>query len=763
MKNKKIRLGICLAGAVSAGAYTAGVMDYLFETLERWEIEKIKIRKRIEDNKELSDKEKKIPLHDVSIEILSGASAGGMTAAILGYSFCDGTYYNKLNNQPSHFNYNIPENYKDFSFEKSKLYRSWVDMVDDESNKVTTLDRLLDVSDIEKEKVSLLNMKSLLNSSPIDQLAFAAIPQGEIFVFSPPSYVSDSLNILMSVTDIEGIPIDIRFTNINQNNPTKNVLKMHSGFLRYVFETNTHINLNCDFPEDTLTTINKKNLAYAAMATGAFPFGLINRKIVVSNKLFKNFENNLRNNYKMNVSLNLNQQDYNFIAVDGGAINNEPLGTTVRLMTSKIKNYYPDEKAYYILVDPFPNITNAQKTSPKRDISIYTIKDLAFNLVKVFRNQSMFRQEDLLNALEMDEHRFLIYPSKRGFYFLASGLIGGFSGFFKKAFRQHDYQLGRKNCQTFLRYYFGNKISEIEKETNTKFSQEQVDFFSYNLNYKKDASFEDQRFPYIPDILMLSGKDKEISIPLYNGLSIADFNKIKINIENRLRLIIKYSYPDIVKLIKSQNKFCGFLANVGSRFIKRKILKKSNSFITDYLDKLFKPQSIKQEDLLLNYSDIILTHGSEAFKTKGVYAKVAENAQEIEAIIENVTETINIAGKGDYIVQNNTSSKEKYVMSKKSFETRYYIDNPVFIEENLKFYNPKKMNVHALQITPENISKLNLVEFQDLLVSKNSINIESPWRNSMIVKLGDYLILSNDEKEVYRIEEGVFNETYKIE
>ena len=30
-----IRLGLCLAGAVSAGAYTAGVIDYLLETLER--------------------------------------------------------------------------------------------------------------------------------------------------------------------------------------------------------------------------------------------------------------------------------------------------------------------------------------------------------------------------------------------------------------------------------------------------------------------------------------------------------------------------------------------------------------------------------------------------------------------------------------------------------------------------------------------------------------------------------------------------------
>ena len=35
-QSKTIRLGICMAGAVSAGAYTAGVADYLVETLERF-------------------------------------------------------------------------------------------------------------------------------------------------------------------------------------------------------------------------------------------------------------------------------------------------------------------------------------------------------------------------------------------------------------------------------------------------------------------------------------------------------------------------------------------------------------------------------------------------------------------------------------------------------------------------------------------------------------------------------------------------------
>ncbi|WP_374163184.1 hypothetical protein [Arcticibacter sp. MXS-1] len=35
--NHTFHAGLCMAGAVSAGAYTAGVMDYLLEALENWE------------------------------------------------------------------------------------------------------------------------------------------------------------------------------------------------------------------------------------------------------------------------------------------------------------------------------------------------------------------------------------------------------------------------------------------------------------------------------------------------------------------------------------------------------------------------------------------------------------------------------------------------------------------------------------------------------------------------------------------------------
>jgi predicted acylesterase/phospholipase RssA len=99
--------------AVSAGAYTAGVTDYLIETLERWQQKKDEIKKKVESGESLTSEEALVPMHDVIIEVLSGASAGGMTAAVLAYSFNDDTYFNKRDEKIISSNYTTPaESYK---------------------------------------------------------------------------------------------------------------------------------------------------------------------------------------------------------------------------------------------------------------------------------------------------------------------------------------------------------------------------------------------------------------------------------------------------------------------------------------------------------------------------------------------------------------------------------------------------------------------------------------------------------------------------
>ena len=56
----------------------------------------------------------------------------------------------------------------------------------------------------------------------------------------------------------------------------------------------------------------------------------------------------------------------------------------------------------------------------------------------------------------------MISPTRRGNgseaakqFPIASGVLGGFGGFLDESFRRHDYLLGRRNAQAFLRWNFG--------------------------------------------------------------------------------------------------------------------------------------------------------------------------------------------------------------------------------------------------------------------------------------------------------------------
>jgi len=100
MTQEPFRIGLTMAGAVSAGAYTAGVVDYLLETLELWQ-----------EAKDRSDPD--VPKHEVIIEVVSGASAGGIVGTLLLAAL--------------------------LKKDRSLLRRVWVDMFDDEEG--TTLSK----------------------------------------------------------------------------------------------------------------------------------------------------------------------------------------------------------------------------------------------------------------------------------------------------------------------------------------------------------------------------------------------------------------------------------------------------------------------------------------------------------------------------------------------------------------------------------------------------------------------------------------------
>ncbi len=68
---RTFELALVLGGTVSAGAYTAGALDFLIEALDSWT--------QLRDANNAA-----VPRHNVVLRVITGTSGGGVCAAIAG-------------------------------------------------------------------------------------------------------------------------------------------------------------------------------------------------------------------------------------------------------------------------------------------------------------------------------------------------------------------------------------------------------------------------------------------------------------------------------------------------------------------------------------------------------------------------------------------------------------------------------------------------------------------------------------------------------
>jgi hypothetical protein len=194
----------------------------------------------------------------------------------------------------------------------------------------------------------------------------------------------------------------------------------------------------------------------SALATGAFPVGLSPR--ILQRKIRDYFG---RTDIRDPAVDDTAPEDYEFVCVDGGLMNNEPLEQARRyLARHEASGHNPQKgeaaKRAAIMIDPFPNQIHFDPEA-RSDDRLLAVVPRMFNALV---NQARFKPEELALA-ESDNvySRFIISPSRReadgrqAEFAIASATLGGFGGFFEESFRRHDYLLGRKNCQSFLKRY----------------------------------------------------------------------------------------------------------------------------------------------------------------------------------------------------------------------------------------------------------------------------------------------------------------------
>jgi predicted acylesterase/phospholipase RssA len=433
-----IKIGINMAGAISAGAYTAGVLDFLTEALDEWE--------------EAKAGGQSVPMHDVCIEVMSGASAGGMCAAISSVM---------LNQEFEH----IHDTSKTGT--TNVFYESWVNRID--------ITELLKSDDLQKNS----QLISLLDSTIISKIADFALTPGTL---KQRSYVSRNLTLYLSLTNLRGTPYSLNGEAPGSVEETTFFYGDRIRFQTQLPGTNpppdpkTHFLdfSNKDAPEwGTLRT--------SAMATGAFPIFLAAR-ILSRNRceytppMWESVTAEITGNPPP-VSPNFPPNTPNpmqTLNVDGGVTNNNPFiyahDYLARLNPPVDRNQLTvpggEVDRLVINVAPFPT-TNAFDVN-YNPITASNVFSIIGTLFSALLSQSRFFGEALthvMNGTTFD--RFVIAPSDQELVdrykgkkredappALQCATLGAFGGFFCRGFRAHDYELGRRNCQKFLQDWF---------------------------------------------------------------------------------------------------------------------------------------------------------------------------------------------------------------------------------------------------------------------------------------------------------------------
>ena len=536
-----IHIGLVLAGAVTAGSYTAGVLDYLLNTLDLWEEEYQKNRT-------------KVPRPNVIIDTMTGASAGSMAAAVTLLALATKQYKSKITED-------------EISFENNLLYKTWVEFGLKDNEKI--IDKLFSINDLKDNEV-----KSLLNTSFIDDLIVELVSATEKAELQElPGYINKNIEILMTLSNLRGIPIDLSFSNDTEN--VAHTMSYHKAFAHFQYhkkDPEDHSTLPLDLKEHLDLFLD------CSRASGAFPIGLKSIPFKGITKAY--IEANLKEIFGEDLVAKPNVSDtYEFLAVDGGMTNNEPMAEAIRILRNRnesdktlnelrelIREYNISEEELsstviknlrnenpIILIDPFPNYIkdSANENYNIEDNSITTILP---QLYKTLRNQVLFKERDILDLFKSDSSQSMIWPTRYSkdekllSNPIASGALGGFAGFFSKSFRHHDYILGMKNCQNFIRYYFTQNLADAD------WTEEQINRFSF---IDKEGN---EKLPIIPDFRITgieeNGSWKKFKHSLAKNSNFPTFPQIDHDelIEKQLKPKLKSRINEVLKILMKSKK-----------------------------------------------------------------------------------------------------------------------------------------------------------------------------------------------------------------
>ena len=428
---------------------------------------------------------------------------------------------------------------------------------------------------------------SLLNSRLLDEIAAAAL-RVEQLVDPPRAYVSETLHLYLTLTNLRGVPYEVTFKGGAYH------MLSHGDRVHYAVTGLGGWPTASAFADNDryrpLAAAALKNppsdewvrLTACALASAAFPVGLAPRLIQAHpdeyagaqppETLFRRFpDDNLADRGNINPSWG-HLSELSFMTVDGGTIDNDPfeyarfaLKKGGQSLAERIEWRLDKADRAVIMISPFPDGAQMRPDgAPAPDI-LSIVSTLAPALIE----QARFKPSELVLAAD-PEHgsRFLVAPKRyeagaAAPYPIASGLLGGFGGFVSEAFRAHDFQLGRRNCQKFLRGTFALPAS------NELFRNWPAAAFGADLQSTDEEAGETEKFYCL--IPLFGAAANEVAEPDWPRIGKKDLDAMQNKIGRRFDAVAEAFLAD---------KFRdSWPLRAGARILRRPIRKKALDFI----------------------------------------------------------------------------------------------------------------------------------------------------------------------------------------
>lgn len=469
-------LGLTMAGAVSAGAYTAGVLDFLFRAIDAH-------NEIVEKGR--ADGDTSAPRHKIVVKSMSGASAGGMCTGLSVASLVQAKQHSSgrllpafeaaYETQPKP--QGAPPNHPPQAtcrYALGPIFDAWVTNIKlwEKKDGSEDFEGFLGTKDLEPYS-TLLGMPSdeavpdpeknplwsALDSTHLDDAASAALRGIDALAADRTcSFIADELDIFITTSNLLGVPYEVRFAStddsfwMSKHDTVRHFRvnglgrdKIPSPWLVQWNDIGIELDPTSRDSAGHLPLISDHKspwhaLTIASIASGAFPIGLAPRYVAsTATELGLLHSGGFSRGGALPMELpeglvsatarpNLEGQAMDddlagYVSVDGGVMNNEPFELAryaIRRVDPEngktlLANPREGDKAHraVIMIDPFPEGDRYMPLTVQAARQLGSLVTSALKLLPTLIKQARFKPSEVLNASDASIYsRFLIAPSR---------------------------------------------------------------------------------------------------------------------------------------------------------------------------------------------------------------------------------------------------------------------------------------------------------------------------------------------------------------